>query len=92
MCSCASPQARRIHVGNLPSNGPIDNEVLSTFFEQAMIQAGFKNADEGTCVKDVWISGEKKFGARPHSRDVRTELGVGGSIREGIGSGFGKRG
>jgi len=56
-------KARRIYVGNLPQQPPIDDKQLREFFDQAMRQAGLldpSNSD-GCCVSDVWISAEKQF-------------------------------
>ena len=56
-------KARRIYVGNLPADPPIDDKQLREFFDQAMRQAGLldpSNSD-GCCVSDVWISAEKQF-------------------------------
>ena len=61
--TCTDHMARRIYVGNLPADPPIDDKQLREFFDQAMRQAGLldpSNSD-GCCVSDVWISAEKQF-------------------------------
>mmetsp|Transcript_9676 Transcript_9676/g.22337 ORF Transcript_9676/g.22337 Transcript_9676/m.22337 type:complete len:583 (+) Transcript_9676:120-1868(+) len=53
-------KARRIYVGNLPQQPQVDDVALREFFDQAMQQAGLTSGG-GSCVSDVWISGEKQF-------------------------------